>query len=261
MKIDSTTNKVTRRAMLATVLAGGGYLAAKQLKILPASGEVQIVSRGNVNPKLVEEIKDEYQKLPDYIKKDVKDFGFTVVVTKQITDYKGSPMYNCTGLMQGFELTVAEEYVDSKTKKAHKNSEPRKTLRHEVGHAIDLRGYTRVFYSKYSDTEDFINAYNKDVGNISEDLKKDDYLSYFLQEGARGHEETFAEVFAELTGNDYVYLLYYFPNVRAYIQKNIIQETPFTTFLKTSPILPNSSVMVNGGCCLPGTHVKAVPYR
>jgi hypothetical protein len=63
-------------------------------------------------------------------------------------------------------------------------------LRHEFGHAVD------EYLGNYSHSAEFKAAYAKGLKTISQHERK--VLSYYLQPGDAGREETFAEIFAAL---------------------------------------------------------------
>ena len=92
-------------------------------------------------------------------------------------------------------------------------------LRHELGHAVD-RAFGFV-----SRTPEFDAAYRADRRAIPADARR--ALGYYLQKGAAGPSEAFAEVFGELhgggAGGSWQRMLERFPNVAAHIRKLIGQ--------------------------------------
>ncbi len=85
-------------------------------------------------------------------------------------------------------------------------------VRHEVGHAFDrnygIRMYGNVLskmknvcVQAFSDSPDFVRAYNNDLMSISRlPHRQQNNLAYFLQPGSAGRQESFAEIFAIING-------------------------------------------------------------
>ncbi len=89
-------------------------------------------------------------------------------------------------------MVVTEKRINPLTGTLRLSRNISNTFRHEVGHAVDdVLGIP-------SQSKAFIKAYEEDVKNIS--IFDKDKIGYYLQEGRVGLEETFAEVYASLTG-------------------------------------------------------------
>jgi hypothetical protein len=91
-------------------------------------------------------------------------------------------------------------------------------LRHEFGHAVDQ------YLGNYSHTPEFVAAYNKGARSISGYEAR--VLSYYLQPGDAGREETFAELFASLNGvacdrNSDILLRNHFPELVSLIRNRV----------------------------------------
>lgn len=69
-------------------------------------------------------------------------------------------------------------------------------LRHELGHTYDRVAKPNVL--DISESDGFLKAYKKDVAAVQDQWKEE--LEYFLQDGAAGPSEAFAEGFGVLQG-------------------------------------------------------------
>lgn len=101
-------------------------------------------------------------------------------------------------------------------------------IRHESGHAVDAA------LGDFSSSRVFVDAYNKDVAEMSERDKGNN--TYTLQAGEAGHQETFAEVFASINGastnmpqDERIRRSY--PHVRQVIEDRLkqLEHSPITT--------------------------------
>lgn len=69
-------------------------------------------------------------------------------------------------------------------------------VRHELGHAVDM---ALADHARFRSSErDFLAAYHRDIQELSAAQRAD--MDYYLQNGAAGRQETFAEAFAILLG-------------------------------------------------------------
>lgn len=103
-------------------------------------------------------------------------------------------MYN----MKTKRILVAETYrpVGKKLYAANSKNQIRAALNHETGHGFDASP-EGLFYSS---RPEFKAAYAKDIAKLSKiDIVKNN-LRFFMQEGARGRSETFADIFGDLMG-------------------------------------------------------------
>lgn len=179
--------------------------------------------------------KATYDALPEGVRKLLKDKGFYLVVVPNVTHKNGLPELagktprgwppgttwdNADGLQTGKKILVSE-YRQTATGKWEKNTRIGGVVRHETGHALDeaLGDGTK----KYSDSNEFLEAYEKDVARLTKEQK--DQLGYFLQ-AAGGRQETFADVFALLSGGPCneirrALLTAAFPHVQALIKKKL----------------------------------------
>ncbi len=92
-------------------------------------------------------------------------------------------------------------------------------VRHEGGHGYDEAVGIMRAGKRYSSSPAFKRAYKIDLANIKSPRFKGDFedVSYFVQPGSAGREETFAEVFNEIMSGSYDFGLgktsKHFPNV------------------------------------------------
>ncbi|MDE2105960.1 MAG: hypothetical protein KGL39_52545 [Patescibacteria group bacterium] len=92
------------------------------------------------------------------------------------------------------QVVVAHEHVDYFTKELKVTERLKGVLYHEAGHGLDAA------IGGSSTAPRFAKAYAADVAAMSTDTKE--AMSYFLQPGSAGPNETFAEVFANVLGQN-----------------------------------------------------------
>jgi hypothetical protein len=88
-------------------------------------------------------------------------------------------------------LIVAEKRITAAGNVVHA-SRTQGVLRHELGHAYDVARGNRHGYLSASPA--FVAAYQQDIARIPSDAKGK--LTYYLQNGSAGRQETFAEALA-----------------------------------------------------------------
>ena len=151
-----------------------------------------------------------YNDIPDDIKKLLDDKGVEFQIGKKVTQVKpelkgvhprgwpsGTTWDSCEGLYDGNNRKVVscETSRPIGKKTFVKNARVEGVFKHETGHALD------VALDGFSETQEFKNAWAKDVRLIPKNQKR--RYNYFIQKGrsSAGRKETFADVFSELIGN------------------------------------------------------------
>jgi hypothetical protein len=149
---------------------------------------------------------------------------------------QGTTWDNCDGVYdtKSNTVVVAYEHLDANGNWIP-NSSVAGVLRHETGHGFNYA------LGKLSDQGDFTNAYNIDKAAMPQDAQK--RLTYFLQPGSPGRDESCADVFAHIEGGA-SFPSYdkdigtYFPNV-ASVVKNHLAQLPKPP-APTQPIPPGT---------------------
>ncbi len=174
----------------------------------------EIVVVGIVRTDLQQAVQEAIGSLPQSIVHAVEQAGYRVILAPTLTiaiprlvgqhppGYPTDATWNHAdgGTFAGKIIAIAQQHalyglpgtvIDTSMQRAAT------LVRHEYGHALD-----RI--CQFSQNENFIQAYFKDVHNIQSDLGKwrsvMDELEYCLQAAEAGRAETFAEIFAELQG-------------------------------------------------------------
>lgn len=151
-----------------------------------------------VSPAFLKGIQEGLESLPVSVKEKLAEKNVKIVASRSVVETlpelknqhprgysEGSTFEDCPALNTGELIVVAENTRNGVTE------DPQNGIRHESGHGLDGA-------MSLSNTDDFINAYNRDVSKMSEWDKQ--YLSYMLQSGEAGRSEAFAEVFATIYG-------------------------------------------------------------
>lgn len=169
-------------------------------------GEVKAVS-----PEFVREIKSAIRQLPVQFHnlvfaRDVKIYIYPTVMDRPLSmkakgDYpKGFPpdcqYWSLPGTYRGGSITVGE-YVVRSDKSYKRLNDGRSNVRHEFGHALD------VALKRFSHSETFIEAYQRDMRNLSPEQRSK--IRYYLPDRhggveSEGRHEAFAELFAARYG-------------------------------------------------------------
>ncbi len=187
------------------------YFAFNQPSVVPA-GLIQ--KDDDVSPGFLEEIKRGLAKIPVNILQALDRDGYQITLSKTVTEavpaaknqqvrgYQPHATWNTVYGM--FNRTTGQIVMAEKAQQDDQYGRPvlmplkdlqrrEGIIRHECGHAVDQ------YLGHLSHSPEFKQAYDKGLKSISAPERK--VLSYYLQPGDAGREETFAEIFASL--NEY----------------------------------------------------------
>lgn len=181
--------------------------------IRPTSAVVRdlVESNANVSHEFVQEIEFGLTKIPDNVLRALSSHGYRVLISESLVDavpaaknqqVRGYQPHSTWDTVYGMfnrntrRVVMAEKALqaESSGRRAMVPLRDRQRregiLRHEFGHAVDQ------YLGNYSHSPEFIAAYEQGAKTISTHEAK--VLSYYLQKGHAGREETFAEIFASL---------------------------------------------------------------
>lgn len=170
---------------------------------------------GKVSDTLHQAVQNALQAIPQRLQMEVMARGYQVVLGKSLLDI-APDLANATprgyrpgrtwahsdgGILRGQCIAIAETcLLGSGETVLTDATRAGQLLRHEFGHALDVS-------LGISKRKDFILSYRCEAEQLKPWLDKlpldsdeRDQLSYLLQRGNAGREETFAELFAELYG-------------------------------------------------------------
>jgi hypothetical protein len=132
-------------------------------------------------------------------------------------------------------------------------------VHHETGHALDHAMGPGINGTVWTDLQDFIDVYNEDVAAMPKETRA--ALAYFLQTdtvggakpGSRGRSETFAELYAWISGGKGTYpydLRTYFPKttkgMETVVHEVLGQPRPSSTGLPTAAGTPSAAPAPTG---------------
>lgn len=203
-------------------------------QVTPSDGpKIKVENRGNpgASDAFREQIQKQVDQLPAGVRRLLEANGTKIVVGDKVSGVypelkgvqprgwpPGSTWDNADGLYSPGDKTavVTERRVDDG--KDVKNERAEGVFKHEVGHAVDHA------MGNFSQTDEFKEAYDKDVANLSAADKAK--LAYLLQPGNAGKSETFAEVFGAINGSsanpsETADTLRQFPNVAKLLQRKV----------------------------------------
>ncbi len=174
-------------------------------------------------------VNEQIAVYPEKVKAALNNQGITYKIGDKMTNAfpelkgvhptgwaKGTTFDSVEGLFhnKSKSISMMETYrpVGKKTFEKVSTLRARGGMNHETGHGFNHS--QKVFFS---DSQKFRDAYRNDV--IDMPFMKRQESGYFLQRGARGRDETFAEIFADLMGQGAVSdKRELFPNVTRYIE-------------------------------------------
>lgn len=177
-----------------------------------AALEPQVV--GEIGVDFKQSVNDALNALPERFRTEVFGRGYQVVLGKSVVEiepslagknprgYKDATWENADGAhLSGKRIAIGETSIDPFTSELVFTSPKRAAalLRHEVGHALDVS-------LRLSIDKKFVDSWNKEASPIYLLLDKldgaiYDDLDYLLQDlTVAGHQETFAELFADFYG-------------------------------------------------------------
>lgn len=167
-----------------------------------------------VSDRFVQEIKQGLAKIQGNVLRALAGDGYKVTLSESVTEavpaakhqqVRGYQPHATWDTVYGMfnrttKRVIMAEKAEQKDASGRTAMEPLRNierrngiLRHECGHAVDQ------YLGHLSHSPEFKRAYEKGLKSISAHERK--VLSYYLQPGDAGREETFAEIFASL--NDY----------------------------------------------------------
>jgi len=174
-----------------------------------STGHFQMhASYKNASRGFVTEARNDFETLPENVRRLVADSGNKIVLSGKISDLDlsgpnsgGRPAastaadkYESRYDARNKQIIVAENYYDAQKGQYVKNTHLDRDLKHEVGHAVDdaLGGMSR--------TDDFRNAVDRDVAQMSP--ANQERFNRDLANGGKTYEEVFADLFrSEYEGN------------------------------------------------------------
>ncbi len=215
----------------STALAEKG----KETKAIEANAAVEAKS---VSKEFATKIDETYKKIPKQVRTEMEAAGYKVLAAHHMTHKDAFPELagqrprgwppgktwdHADGTVRFDRKTVivTETRLDAAGKWVN-TDRAEGVLRHEYGHAVNSVWGKRA--ALFSDGNDFKAAYERDLRNIKPADKA--ALAYYLQSGSAGRDETFADIFALLTGgpansSDAARLRAAFPEVAKVVQKRI----------------------------------------
>jgi hypothetical protein len=166
------------------------------------------VERGeNANRAHCEKVENTINQLPENIQDFLVAHGIRIVAARTVLDElpglkndhprdwnKGKTWNNVEGTFRtDRNEVIVSEVVLGIDNKWGPNQRVEGVARHETGHAIDHA------LGDYSiNNKEFADAYQADLAKMPESVRKQ--LSYLLQPGYAGRQETFGELFAAING-------------------------------------------------------------
>jgi hypothetical protein len=195
-----------RRQALDQALSEKQARAAEVLNTFPTPLPPGLRTHGKVSDAMLARCQDAYLRVPEPVRQGLVDAGVEVVVCEKITRLfpdlarkkpRGWPprstWANADGVSRGRVAAVAEFLRPHGSRQYRQTPRAEGVLLHEMGHAVD-----KAADSRPSASPEFLAAYRADVARASAAGER--IRPYFLQPGAAGPEEVFAEVFAQLHG-------------------------------------------------------------
>ena len=194
-----------------------GHTATPKATTSNGSSAARLVPTGfldiasSVSPAFVNEIEIAMQKLPTNTVKALAAHGYKVCISRTVPDavpaarnqqvrgYEPSATWNSVFGMfnRSTKRVVMAETAElpdgaggTKVSRLTNRDRRQGIVRHEFGHAVDQ------YLGNFSHTPQFKAAYDHGAAEISAPERQ--VLSYYLQPGDAGKEETFAELFAAL---------------------------------------------------------------
>lgn len=213
----------------------------------PRIAEAQPITVSKVGTTFAKETTKEFQDVvskqldvyPEKVKAALNNNGTSYNITDKLTN--ASPKYKNlrpAGWSKGATFDSVEALYDIDTKSIIMSETYKPVgkkvfaittkdriiggLNHETGHAFNHSSVTKMVYSNQ---HKFKTAYAKDISKLSESDKLKN--RFFLQSGARGRDETFAEIFANKMGKGAIKrdIRELFPNSTKYIDDLLKAET------------------------------------
>jgi hypothetical protein len=168
--------------------------------------------RGDVSLSFVQRIDKAIKGLPEDVQRSVFLNGYRIAIVRSMAEafpqlqnvqprgwHAETTWQNTGGVYAGSlkRVVVAEKLIDPNSGQPADSTAPEEIMLHELGHCVDS-------HLAHSRMGPYLAAYSGDVQTIlaGSDAATKEALSYFLQQGAGGPEETFAEVFACLYGSN-----------------------------------------------------------
>lgn len=196
-----------------------------------------IESKKDVPAEFVKEIEDKVKQIPESVRQTLEKAGYKVLVAPSVVEalpelkgqtYRGwKANFEYSDGTQDAEkhLIVAPEKVKSEGN-WEKVDRP-EVVTHQFGHALDAVG-KQLNGQYFSESRDFLEAYEKDFARMSDKDKKSEVGKYLSQTNGGGHRETFASIFGLTTTGpenpgDKETLERMFPNTIDYMKKLIPQ--------------------------------------
>lgn len=180
--------------------------------------------------RIVSGTKEAITAIPLPLQKALGNAKYIVVFINSVSDFEaknafrhprgyeqGASMQSVPSLFVSHRraIIIATNHVDT-SGSVVELKDPKESTWHEFGHAFD------DYLSECSQSIEFQNAYSEDVKSIPVIYQK--YFHYYLQPGAGGRRETFAEVFAQTCGSHRMkYMDKLFPHVFTFLRKKLEQ--------------------------------------
>lgn len=161
----------------------------------------------DISNKTISDITTGLANVPEPVQQRLRSAGVEIVVLSKMTDDPASDANsrprgypNGSNISNGSAHTsssaaavfIAEKWKHRNTSSWIETTDISDAIRHELGHALD------DYLLDYSDTQEFVDAYNIDKKSIPQTMQKS--LAYFLQHGCNGRRETFASLAANEWG-------------------------------------------------------------
>jgi len=178
--------------------------------------DLSLVGARNVSVAFKKTVQASLKKIPKKVRTRLAKEGANVHVGKKLTNIRpdligehpsgwpsGTTWNNAEACgPNAFQRSVwlAEEFMPIGEQTFEKALRTQYVLGHELGHSWNSTLGTET-WRKFTSNDEFIKAWATDVANLP--ASKKPALQYFIQKGSpgRGAEETFAEIFEELTVN------------------------------------------------------------
>lgn len=167
-----------------------------------------IETKKDVPAEFVKEIEDKVKQIPESVRQTLERAGYKVLVAPSVVEalpelkgqtYRGwKANFEYSDGTQDAEkhLIVAPERVKSEGN-WQKVDRP-EVVTHQFGHALDGAG-KQLNGQYFSQSKDFLEAYEKDFARMSDKDKKTEIGKYLSQPNGGGQRETFASIFGLVT--------------------------------------------------------------
>lgn len=228
----------TTMCLLLSIWLLGDCSSVVSAQTVSSGSLVQFVSATTVSDRFQHETKAATKSIPPRVWKTLLDAGWQVQLAEFVVDAApslrgvrppGWPRHltwdNSDAIhLPTDRLLVIAEKRRNRAGDVVASSRVGGVLRHEIGHAFDMAAGGGS--GQVSSSSDFMRVYQRDVSRITARNKSG--FSYYLQSGAVGRQEAFAEAFAMALGGgsseiEASQFESSFPNVMAYTRQ-VIKE-------------------------------------